>query len=99
MEIQNKLMALFYVKRRQNVNEPGVAEHELERLLDCPLEHLEFHLWYLKAKGWIAKNDTGMFVITVEGVDRASSANPSKITNKLITDRAHGVSRVPLNDP
>jgi curved DNA-binding protein CbpA len=90
LEIQNKLLSIFYVKRRHNANEPGIPEHELERLLDCPLEHLEFHLWYLKAKGWIAKNDSGMFTITVEGVDRASSSSPVKATNRLITDRAHG---------
>jgi hypothetical protein len=39
----------------------------------CPREHLEFHLWYLKAKGWIARLENGMLAITVEGVDRAHS--------------------------
>jgi curved DNA-binding protein CbpA len=85
-DIQNKLMSIFYVKRRQNVNDPGVAEFELERLLDCPAEHFEFHLWYLKAKGWIARNDNGMLAITIEGVDRAHSEHHEKTPNRRLTD-------------
>ena len=87
-EIQNKLLSIFYVKRRQNVSDPGVAEFELERLLDCPAEYLEFHLWYMKAKGWIGRNDNGMLAITVEGVDRANSEHHGKTANRLLTGRS-----------
>ncbi len=86
-EVQSKLMSIFYVKRRQNVSDPGVAEFELERLLDCPIEHLEFHLWYLKAKGWIARMDNGMLAITVEGIDRTNSGHQEKAAKKLLTDQ------------
>ena len=85
--IQNKLLSVFYVKRRQNVNDAGVSEFELERLLDCPAEYLEFHLWYLKAKGWIARLDAGKLAITIEGVDHATSRHEEKITKKLLTDQ------------
>jgi curved DNA-binding protein CbpA len=47
--VQDKVLSVLYVKRRQNINDPGIGAAELERLLDCPREHLEFHLWYLKA--------------------------------------------------
>jgi len=73
LAIQAKLLSLLYVKRRQDVNNPGIGDSELERLSACPREHLEFHLWYLKAKGWIGKIENGMFAITVEGIDRANS--------------------------
>ena len=72
-DIQDKLLSILYVKRRQDTNEPGVGNVDLERLSGCPREHLEFHLWYLKAKGWIARLENGMLAITVEGVDRAHS--------------------------
>ncbi len=39
----------------------------------CPRDHLEFHLWYLKAKGWIGRLENGTLAITVEGVDRTNS--------------------------
>jgi hypothetical protein len=29
--------------------------------------------WYLKAKGWIAKREDGMFAIRAEGVDHTNS--------------------------
>ncbi|MER8645750.1 DnaJ domain-containing protein [Mesorhizobium sp. M1252] len=71
--VQAKLLSLLYVKRRQDVGNPGIGDVEIERLLGCPPEHLEFHLWYMKAKGWIARIENGTIAITVEGVDRADS--------------------------
>jgi hypothetical protein len=58
---------------------------ELERLSDCPREHLEFHLWYLKAKGWIARQENGTLAITVEGIDRANSEQRRDIRAKQLT--------------
>jgi curved DNA-binding protein CbpA len=83
--IQDKLLSMLYVKRRQNINDPGIGEFELERLSGCPREHLEFHLWYLKAKGWISKLENGTVAITVEGVDRANSEQGREIATKLLT--------------
>jgi curved DNA-binding protein CbpA len=83
--IQERLLSILYVKRRQDVSDPGIGEHELERLSGCPREHLEFHLWYLKAKGWIGRLESGMLAITVEGVDRANSENSREATTKLLT--------------
>jgi curved DNA-binding protein CbpA len=86
--IQDKLLSILYVKRRQDVNDPGVGDHELERLSGCPREHLEFHLWYLKAKGWIARLEDGMLAITIEGVDRTNS-EPRRETTKLLSQPTH----------
>jgi curved DNA-binding protein CbpA len=82
--IQAKLLSLLYVKRRQDVNNPGIGDVDLERLSGCPREHLEFHLWYLKAKGWIAKTENGTFAITVEGVDRANSEHRRDTSTRLL---------------
>lgn len=71
-EIQAKLLSLLYTKRRQDVRNPGLGDVELELLSSCPREHLEFHVWYLKAKGWIVRVD-GMIAITAEGVDSVNS--------------------------
>jgi curved DNA-binding protein CbpA len=87
VEIQSRLLAILYVRRRQHIGEPGLGPFTLERLLGCPAEHLEFHLWYLKEKGWIRATDNGMFVITVEGVDRANSEPHRNFNNKLLTDQ------------
>jgi len=73
IEIQTRLLSLLYVKRRQNGSEPGIGNIELERLLGCPAEHLQFHLWYLREKGWIGRTETGTIAITAAGVDRTNS--------------------------
>jgi curved DNA-binding protein CbpA len=83
--IQYKLLSILYAKRRQDINDPGIGNHELELLSGCPREHLEFHLWYLKAKGWIGSLENGMLAITVEGVDRANSEQRRETTTKLLT--------------
>lgn len=87
VDIQNKLLSILYVRRRQNINDPGLGIFTFERLLGCPAEHLEFNLWYLKEKGWIRSTENGMLAITVDGVDRASSEQHRKVTNKLLTDQ------------
>src|SRR3954468_22892888 len=53
IEIQSSLLSVLYMKRRRNVLECGIGEHELERLLGCTSEQLEFQIWYMKQKGWI----------------------------------------------
>ena len=63
--------------------------YDLERLSGCPREHLEFHLWYLKEKGWMGRLEDGTLAITVEGVDRANSEHHRKTTTKLLMDQNH----------
>ena len=87
--IQEKLLSILYVKRRQDISDPGIGDHELERLSGCPREHLEFHLWYLKQKGWIEKLENGMLAITVEGVDRANFEHRREGATKLLTHPNH----------
>src|SRR5690349_10134251 len=60
VEIQDKVLSLLYIKRRQNTNDPGIDDFSLERLSGCSHQHLAFHLWYLRQKGWIEKNENGM---------------------------------------
>jgi curved DNA-binding protein CbpA len=89
VDIQDLLLSVLYVKCRQNVREPGIGDIELERLSGCPTEHLEFHLWYLKEKGWIRKTENGTYAITVDGVDRANSEYHQKTTPHLLADQSH----------
>lgn len=86
--VQAKLLSLLYVKRRQDVTNPGIGDVELERLSGCPREHLEFHLWYMKAKGWISRIENGTIAITVEGVDRANSEHLRDPTIRLLDHAA-----------
>ena len=74
-EIQQGILSLLYISRRQNPTNSGIGSFELERLLGVPEQHLEFHIWYLKEKGWIKQDDTGKFAITVTGVETVIEKN------------------------
>lgn len=89
VDIQEKILSILYMKRRRNIHNPGIGNLELERVSGCPHEHLEFHLWYLKEKGWICRLENGTLAITVEGVDRANSETKSDAGTKLLTDQFH----------
>jgi hypothetical protein len=56
---------------RTSPKKPTMNLHELEDLLGCPREHLEFSLWYLKENGLVARLDNGRFAVTAKGVDWA----------------------------
>ncbi|HEY4032242.1 MAG TPA: J domain-containing protein [Caulobacteraceae bacterium] len=87
--IQNNILVLLYFRRRQSPREPGIGDAELERLSGCPPEHLEFHIWYLKHKKWVATGEDGLLAITIDGVDRASCIYQESAA-KMITAQSQG---------
>jgi curved DNA-binding protein CbpA len=85
--IRERLLALLYAQRRRDVIQPSMGEVELERLLSAPREHLEFHLWYLKEKGWVQRTDRG-FAITALGVDAVEASRARDPRGPLLAARA-----------
>jgi hypothetical protein len=69
LETRESLLSLLYIQRRRSMNNPGIGEYEVARLLCKPIELVEFHLWYLKAKGWVERMDSGQLAISARGVD------------------------------
>ena len=67
---RERLLSLLYVQRRRSMDSPGMGEFEMARLLHSPPEMIEFHLWYLKAKGWVERLDSGYLAISALGVDQ-----------------------------
>jgi hypothetical protein len=41
----------------------------LEETLGVPREHLEFPMWYLKQRGLVETLSSGMYAITIAGID------------------------------
>ena len=79
---RERLLSLLYVQRRRNMLSPGLGEYEIARLLTTPLELVEFHLWYVKSKGWVERLETGHLAITALGVDQAEQSrhlNPDRL--------------------
>jgi len=86
-QVRERLLALLYVQRRRNMRQPGMGEIEMARLVGTPVEQLEFHLWYLREKGWIQRLDTGMLALTADGVDQVERHRQAV---KLIESREAG---------
>lgn len=69
-ENRETILSMLYVQRRRDMKKPGMGDYEAARLLGIPLELVEFHMWYLRAKGWVERLDTGYLAITALGVDQ-----------------------------
>jgi len=82
--VRERLLALLYVQRRRSMRQPGLGELELARLVGTPPEHLDFHLWYLREKGWIHRLDTGQLAVTADGVDRVESSRGRLDRDRLL---------------
>lgn len=67
--IYQGILSLLLTARKRDASRAGLGIIELERLLGVPEKHLEFHIWYLKEKGWIQRDENGGFAITANGVD------------------------------
>jgi len=85
------ILSLLYVSRRRNPDRGGVGIIQMERLLGCPSQHLEFPLWYLRQKTWVERLENGLIAITAAGVDRVIEQNNIVLRrDRLIAERAMG---------
>jgi len=87
-EARERLLSLLYVQRRRNMASPGMGEYEMARLLRTPVELVEFHLWYLRSKGWIERLESGMLAISATGVDQIEQSRLRLGEDRLL--EAHG---------
>ena len=67
--VYQAILSILYIARRRDTTKPGVGIIDLENLVGLPEKELEFHIWYLKEKGWIQRTEMGDFAITATGVD------------------------------
>ncbi len=87
-EVREGLLSLYYVQRRSKMNDPGLGEMEVARLLRIPIQLVEFHIWYLREKAWIERLENGQLAITALGVDEVEKGRLRLSPDRLLT--AHG---------
>jgi curved DNA-binding protein CbpA len=63
------VLEVLYSKRRLEPHEPGIFHIDLEKLTGRPREHLEFTIWYLIQKKFVARTDNSLLAITADGID------------------------------
>lgn len=80
------VLAVLYYRRRTNSALPEVALSEIEGRMGFPRDYLDFTLWYLQKKGYVAKSDSARYTLTVDGVDFVEEQRASLPTlQKLLT--------------
>lgn len=80
------VLAVLYHRRRANANFPEVSLAEIEQRMGFPRDYLDFTLWYLMKKGYIAKADNAQYQLTAEGVDFVESQRVDfPNLNKMLT--------------
>ena len=84
-QIRHAILSILYIDRRHNPSDSGMGSWRLEKLLEWPEKILEFHIWYLKEKGWIQRVDNGGYAITASGVEIIEEDDYSLGRDKLIT--------------
>lgn len=89
-----KILMLLYKKRREQARDAGVGRYFVHKILNCSDEIFEFHLWYLKEKGFIVTTEQGELAITIEGVDHVISMSQTAMREKLLLTQ-RGVERGP----
>jgi curved DNA-binding protein CbpA len=70
------ILELLYARRRTDPQAPGIFYGDLEGLVGCPQEHIEFALWYLAHRKYIDRSDGSQIAITADGVDHLESNAP-----------------------
>jgi curved DNA-binding protein CbpA len=84
-EIREILLSMLYIQRRRSMNKPGLGDYEMARLIGKPFELVDFHLWYLKSKGWVERLDTGQLAISALGVDQVEQSRLRLGKDRLLT--------------
>ncbi len=80
------VLALLYYQRRKSPHDPEISLAEIEERMGFPRDFLDFTLWYLQKKGYIAKADSAKYTLSVDGVDFVETQRTSIPTlNKLLT--------------
>jgi hypothetical protein len=93
-QLRGAILQTLYQSRKKQPSCPTVAIKDLEDLLRCSRERLEFNLWYLRGKGLVSATDSGSYVITPEGVDTAESIGrqESRRPSRLLLEEPRAAS-------
>lgn len=94
-ETHAKILSFLYKRRREHASDAGVIGWLLQEMLGCSEDHFEFHVWYLKNKGFIEVTEQGTIAVTIAGVDHVISMSRSREAETLMIQQKPIVSPGP----
>ena len=88
-EAHEEVLFSLYKRRRERADDPGVMRYYIQQKLQCSDESFEFHIWYLKSKGFIELMEDSSLAITIAGVDHVIANSREKEAVRLLTTNSH----------
>jgi hypothetical protein len=85
------VLRLLYTKRLTDVHSPSMSARDFVEMLACPIEHLEFALWYLRENRFIVRSDNNRFEITCAGVEAFEAEETNYGKKPILTLPAPGM--------
>ena len=91
--LRKRILSILYIERRNDASSSSVGLWRIEQLIGLPEKILEFHVWYMKEKGWIQRTDTGGYAITAAGVDAVEEGEIILSNDRLLPDHGSSVNQ------
>lgn len=91
--IRHGILSTLYIARRRNAQKAGVGNIQLEQVLGCPQDQVDFNIWYLAEKGWIQRTENGTLAITAAGVDAVEEKHLTLRRDRLLPDVQDSIRR------
>ncbi len=63
------VLKVLYTHRMMNPSSPSLRGRDFVELLGCPVEHLEFAIWFLRENKFLQRGDNNSYEITWQGVE------------------------------
>jgi curved DNA-binding protein len=82
-----RILMFLYRRRRDQARDAGVGQYTVQEMLNCSEDLFDFHLWYLREKGFIQTTEQGALAITIAGVDHVIAMSQTKMKEKLLLSR------------
>lgn len=87
--LQQGILFYLYRARRENFRQNGVGGFAVQDHFGLTDDNFDFHVWYLKEKGFIETTEAGTLAITVGGVDHVIALHTGKAAQeRFITDQS-----------
>jgi curved DNA-binding protein len=84
------ILCLLYDRRRQKPATPSLSIRQIESLMTATSEQIQFSVWYLKQKSWIASDDKSNLYITVQGMEHLEANLPKAADILPLLKPSHG---------
>jgi curved DNA-binding protein CbpA len=91
MRKRHGVLRLLYTQRMVNPSVPALRGRDFVEMLGCPVEHLEFALWFLKEQKLLQRADNNSFEITWQGVEAFEAQEQKLIPKQPLPLPAPGV--------